>query len=157
MAIDEERLYELRDDATTKEKLVLAIYAGAGGFAVACLISVVALPRYSWLVVAAACLFAIGAISLAFVVLSMYHVLHKTNDLHIGHVIISENFGKKPKEIAFASIPLGFLLLMLHISYLTFIVSLVSVILASRHFLRFKKELDSLTNLREFVKRERDA
>lgn len=151
------KLEELQEDTIEKEKIVLAIHAGLAAFSITCLLRLITLPSDSMLVIFASCLFTISSICFLLIVLSKYHVFHKTKDMHIGHVIVSEDSAKHPQIIGTVCLALGFLSILLYVSVLTFLVGVVALVIAAKHHSRFKTEMNKMIGAREAVKRNKSA
>lgn len=145
-------LEKLQTETIEQEKIILAIYGGLAAFSTTCLLVLTTMQNNSWIVITSSSLFAVSLISFSLIVFTKYHVLHKNKDIHIGHVFASEDAAKQPRKIGILSLIMGFLLLMLHISYITCLVALFTIIIASKHFFKFKKELNSMLGAREALR-----
>ena len=153
MKVSKEKLETLQGELVEKEKIALAVYAGLAAFSSACLLRLITIPSESWVIIASTCFFLISTTSFVSMVLSKYHVLHIAKGLHIGHVIVWEDSTKHTQTIGWFSFVLGFLLMLFNYSVITFLIGVASLALASKHHMKFKKELDTMTDVREVVEK----
>lgn len=145
-------LEELQAETINKEKVMLAIYATLAAFSITCLLRLVTLPSDSTLVIIASCFFTVSSMSYLLIVLSIQHVLYKNKDLHIGHIWTYSDSAKHPRILGFVCITIGFLLLLLYISFVTFFVGLVSLALANHHHRKFVEEMSTFSPARDALK-----
>lgn len=148
---------QLQAEGIEKEKIVLAIYAGMAAFSITCLLRLITLPNESILIIIASCFFTISAISYSLIVLSKYHVLLKAKDMHIGHIIVSQDSSEHPRIIGLFCITLGFLVVLLYISVITFIVGIISLVFAVKHHNKFVTEMKKMIGAREALKEDSDS
>jgi len=150
-------LEELQKETSDKENIVLAMHAGLAAFSLACLLRLITLPSESILVVIASCMFVTSLISFLLIVLSKHHVLHQAKEMHIGHVIVSEDSAKYPQVIGVTCLVFGFLLMLLYISYFTFATGLIALFFAGKHHNNFKVKMDKMMGARKAAEMNESA
>ncbi|MGB1799379.1 MAG: hypothetical protein ACPHLK_00965 [Gammaproteobacteria bacterium] len=149
--MDSKEVEELQEETREKERIVLAMNAGLAGFSVACLFLVLTLDSSMFSVLLASCLLTASTACFSIIVLSKYHILHKTKDMHIGHVIVSEDSAEKPQKIGAICLAFGFLCILFSFSFITFLVGLVAFILASKQHNKFVSDSNGMVGFREFM------
>lgn len=147
-----EPLTALQDDAKEREKLLLGLHSGLLGFSGAALLALVATQPHGYLTTAAYCSLTLSVMAFGTVVLGRVHVLHKGTDLHIGHIILAENFSVRVVGLGIVGLIAGFALLVAHISFVCTLFFAICFCVVLRWHLRFKAQLDAMPSAKAVLK-----
>lgn len=145
----EKQLASLQSETKEKENIVLLIYSGMLAFSITGLLSTIAYENHSILILISILFFITSTVSLSIIVLAKFHILHKANDIHIVHVIVSEDHAEHPRTIGITSMAIGLLLMLADISIYIAAFSIALITIGLKQHLKFMKEMKSLKGARE--------
>ena len=139
-----EQLAELQHEAQQREGLLLGLHSGLLGFSAASLLALVAAQPHGLLTTVTCCSFVLSTLAFGIVVLGRILVLHKGAELHIGHIILAEDFSRRAITAGVGGLIVGFALLVAHISFVSTVFFAASFFIAIRWHSRFKARLDEM-------------
>ena len=139
-----EQLAELQNEAQQRVGLLLGLHSVLLGFSAASLLALIAAQPHGFLTTVTCCSLVLSTIAFGLVVLGRILVLHKGSELHIGHIILAEDFSGRAIIAGVSGLIIGFALLVAHISIACTVFLAVCLFIAVRWHSRFKAQLDKM-------------
>ncbi|MBC8726628.1 hypothetical protein F6X37_35545 [Paraburkholderia sp. 31.1] len=143
-----ERLAKLQVEAKEKEGVLFVMYGALLAFSSTALLALTTVPSRGFLTTVACCSLTAACISFGTVVIGKIHVLHKAEGLHIGHIIVAENFSSLAHVLGLVFLTIGIATLVWHISWFCALFFIVCIGFAFHQHARFRKALDVMPDAR---------
>jgi hypothetical protein len=148
-----EQLTRLQTDTKEREAIVFAMYGALLAFSGAALLALMTVTPQKYLTTATCCALLTSCLSFGTIVVSRVHVLHKGNHLHIGHVMVADDFSGGTHLLGITSLAIGVALFVWHISFYCALFFIAGLGFAFHRHIRFRRQFDALPTARQFIDR----
>lgn len=143
-----ESLGKLQAETKEKEEVVFVMYGSLLAFSAAALLALMTVPYHGRLTITCCCSLVAACISFGTIVVGRIHVLHKAGGLHLGHIIVAEDFSNLAHVLGLVFLTFGVATLVWHISWLCALFFIMCVVVAFYQHARFRKALDAMPDAR---------
>lgn len=144
-------LARLQIEAKEKEGVVFAMYGALLAFSAAALLALMTVAPQKYLTAATCCALLLSCLSFGTIVMSRVHVLHKANQLHIGHIMVADDFSSYTHVLGFVSLSTGVALLVWHISFYCAVFFIAGLGFTFCQLVKFRKQFDALPDMKQFI------
>lgn len=148
-----EQLTRLQTDTKEREAIVFAMYGALLAFSGAALLALMTVTPQKYLTTATCCALLTSCLSFGSIVIGRVQALYKGNHLHIGHVMVADDFSGGTHLLGITSLAIGVALFVWHISLYCALFFVAGLGFAFHRHIRFRRQFDALPNARQFIDR----